>query len=194
VREAGQLGQRVPVEHRVWGVFDRRYVPALLVVIAVALLWAVVMPAVDEAISQDEIAAGTVTTLTHDVSFSPAPGWVYDGVPVGSQTGVTVFSSGVRFTIQSGRFKGSAEQLLAQVSSHEDDYKVTGDVRSLQTGQNVPGAATQIYGHDFSGALFAFTQDGVGVTAVADGPANLLGRQTRDVAGMIASIRFGGAG
>jgi hypothetical protein len=53
-----------------------------------------------------------------------------------------VFSSGVRFTIQSGRFADSAKQLLAQVSPHEDDYKVTGDVRSLQTGEGVLGAAT----------------------------------------------------
>ena len=43
----------------------------------------------------------------------------------------------------------------------------------------------------FSGALFAFAHAGVGVTAIAEGPVGALTRHTRDVAEMVAGIRFG---
>jgi hypothetical protein len=185
------LEQRVPVEHRVWGVFDRRYLPALMAVIAVALLWAVVLPAIDESISKDEIPAGTTVTLSQGVTFSPAQGWVYDGPPFPDAQSVKLFEDGVSFTVQSGRFEGSSEQLLAQVTSHEDAWTTRGDARALQSGQGVPGSATEIHGGDFSGALFAFAHEGVGVTAIAEGPVGALTRHTRDVAEMIASIRFG---
>jgi hypothetical protein len=189
--KAWELERRVPVEHRGWGVFDRRYLPALIVVVAVALLWSVVLPAIDESISKDEIPAGTTATLSQGVTFSPAQGWVYDGPPFPDAQSVKLFDDGVSFTVQSGRFDGTSEQLLTQVSSHEEDWAVRGDVRTLQSAQGFPGAATEIHGGDFSGALFAFAHDGTGVTAIADGPAEALRRRTRDVAAMIASIRFG---
>ncbi len=188
---AWDLERRVPVEHRLWGVFDRRHLPALGIVVAVALLWAVVMPAIDESISQDEIPAGTTVSLSRGVTFEPAAGWVYAGPPFPDAQSVKLFDDGVSFTVQSGRFEGTSQQLMTQVSSHEDDWTVRGDVRRLQTAQGIPGTATAIYGADFSGALFAFAHEGTGVTAVAEGAAPNLKRRTRDVAEMIAGIRFG---
>ncbi|MDA0161878.1 hypothetical protein OM076_16510 [Solirubrobacter ginsenosidimutans] len=187
---AWDLQQRVPVEHRVWGVFDRRYLPALLAVVGVALLWAVVMPAIDESISKDEIPAGTTVSLSRGVTFSPAQGWVYDEPPFPDAQSVKLFADGVSFTVQSGRFDGSSEQLLAQVTSHDDDWTTRGDARAFQSGQGFPGSATEIHGGDFSGALFAIAHEGTGVTAIAEGPVGAVTRHTRDVAEMIAGIRF----
>lgn len=187
---AWELQERVPVEHRVWGVFDRRYLPALLAVIGVALLWAVIMPAIDEAISKDEIPAGTTITLSQGVTFSPTQGWVYAGPPFPGAQSVKLFEDGVSFTVQSGRFAGSSEQLLTQVSTHENDWTTRGDARELQSGQGFPGVATEIHGGSFSGAIFAIAHDGTGVTAIAEGPVGALTRHTRDVAEMVASIRF----
>jgi hypothetical protein len=153
------------------------------------------MPAIDEAISQDEIPAGTTASLSQGVTFSPARGWVYAGSPFPAAQSVKLFDDGVSFTVQSGRFDGTPRQLLAQVRGHEDDWTVRGDARTLRSGQGVPGVATEIFGADFSGALFALAREGTGVTAIAEGPVSALARRTRDVGQMIASIRFGnGAG
>ena len=185
-----ELEQRVPVEHRVWGVFDRRDLPALIAVVGVALLWAVVLPAINEAISKDEIPAGTTAAISQGVTFSPTQGWVYDEPPFPDSQSVKLFDDGVSFTVHSGRFDGTPRQLLTQVSSHENDWTVRGEVRILQTGQGIVGAATEIHGGDFSGVLFAFTHQGTGVAAIADGPVGAVTRHARDVDAMIASIRF----
>src|SRR5262245_9135453 len=65
----------VPVEHR-WLGLDRRTLAPGLGVLLLALLWAVVLPAVNEAVPDDrEVGAGTVLVASHGVTVVPPVGW-----------------------------------------------------------------------------------------------------------------------
>jgi hypothetical protein len=187
--EAWQLDERTPVEHRLFGV-DRRYLLPALLVLAVGLLWAVVMPAADESISKDEIEPGAVSQLHGGVSFAPAAGWVQGTPQLGVANEVDIFSGGMSFSIRSGDFEGTSEELLEQVVAHDGELKIEGELRAVQTTQGISGVAREIFGSDYVGGLFAFTNEGVGVAVVTDGPPTVVDQYTEDVARMIASITF----
>jgi hypothetical protein len=85
-------GRRVPVEHRFFGL-DQRTIPFAAAAAAVWLLWAIVLPQIDERIAWDDpIRAGQRIQVTDDVTFAPAEGW---GLLSGLRT-TDVTSSGVR--------------------------------------------------------------------------------------------------
>ena len=187
--EDWRLEQRVPVEHRLLGL-DRRYLLPLLGVAAVWLLWAVVLPAVDESISRSEVGTGDVVHLARGVSYTPAEGWVYAGTPAPGAPTSEVYSEGVSFVVHSGAFAGSSEELLATVDDEDEQLQVTGATRSVPLSGGVVGVAQEIHDGDALGALFAFAHDGTGVTVEIDGPANIVPLQTEDLGRMIAGIRF----
>jgi len=188
---AWELEQRTPPEHRFLGL-DRRYIAPLLLVIFVWLLWAVVMPAVDEAISEDEIPAGTTVELANDVTFSPAAGWVYAAAPTPGVQTVELYKSGWTFTILSGKFDGTSRELLERVRDiHDDEVSFEGPVRAVPLEGGVVGAAQETHGANTEGAYFAFAHEGVGVTVVIDGPTSAVDEPTEDMASMVFSIRFG---
>jgi hypothetical protein len=189
--KAWELDQRTPPEHRFLGL-DRRYIAPLLLVVVVWLLWAVIAPAANEAISRDEIPAGTTAELPNDVTFSPAAGWVYAAPPFPGVQSLELFNGGTTFTIRSGEFDGTSTELLKRVRDADDDtVTFEGPVRFVPLAGGVRGAAQSTHGADSEGAYFAFAHDGVGVTVVIDGPTGAVDVPTEDIAAMIASIRFG---
>jgi hypothetical protein len=67
--------RRVPVEHRFLGL-DRRTFPLAGAALAVWLLWAVIVPAIDDAVPwRDTVRPGDVLQLTDGVTMVPVPGW-----------------------------------------------------------------------------------------------------------------------
>jgi hypothetical protein len=191
--KAWELEQRTPPEHRLLGL-DRRYLLPLLLVVLVWLLWAVVIPTVNEAIDADEIPAGTTVELPNDVTFSPAAGWVYAAPPFPGVQSIELFKDGTTFTIQSGTFDGTSAELLKAVrDADSDSVSFEGPVRIVPLPGGVRGAAQSTHGADSEGGYLAFAHEGVGVEVVIDGPAGAVDPPTEDVAAMIASIRFGTA-
>lgn len=187
--DAWDLEQRTPIEHR-WLGLDRRYIAPLLLVIGVWLLWSVVMPAIDESITRDEIPAGTTAKLAGGVTFMPAEGWVYAGPPTPGTPTLELYEEGVKFTIHSGSFSGTSRELLAIETKRHDDFRFEGAVRAFPLSGGVVGAAREIRGPASLGGLFAFSHGGQGVTVFTDGPPNLVRQQTTAIATMIASIQF----
>jgi hypothetical protein len=155
------------------------------------LVFAVVMPAIDESIEQDVIPAGTVIKLQHGVSFTTAEGWV-SGPVFPNQPGVELSKGGAGFKVQSGLWNRSAEALLKQVSD-DQGYRLDGPVRKVPTKPGVDGLARALYGAEQGnqGCVFAFTHADVGVTVVVKGSVALVDPPVQDVAEMIASIDFG---
>src|SRR3954454_21754072 len=144
-----------PVEHRLLGMDRRKFLP-VLEVLALVIFWGGVIPAINEAIAGDEIEAGTVFDLTLGVSFAPAAGWLVDGVPAPSSPKLSVYDDGVKFTISSGAFVGTPDELLDTIRDLRDDFEVEGDQESLSTASGIPGSAVEIVGTNFNGGLFAF--------------------------------------
>ena len=74
---------RVPVEHRVLGL-DRRTFPFAITALVVYLLWAYLVPAIDDAVPwTDETRPGDVLQVTPDLTLVPSVGW---GVQSGLRT------------------------------------------------------------------------------------------------------------
>ena len=198
-----ELGGPPRVEDRLLGLNKHLILPTLAI-LAVAIFWSSVVPAIDEAITADEFEAGTVLELARGVEFSPAKGWLPDGVPVPNNPGFTVFRDGVTFTVSAGGFEGTPQELLDEVIAGYSDYDVTGDVYTLTLSSGIPGVAQEIFGVDFSGAVFAFVDDtpegegidsrDTGIKVVVEGPPEIIEDYTEDIGNMIASIRvvYGG--
>ena len=192
-----QMTTRPPVDRRLLGL-DRRYLIPSVVVVLVALLWTVVLPAVDGAIRSPALAAGSTVTLAHGVSYAVTSDWVVRGELLGSAPPeVTVYRDGVAFTVASGAFTGTATALLDTETGRQHDVQVTGDRRTVPQAQGFDGVATPLDGTDSSGALFAFVQPGstsgaagTGVVVTVKGRPDTLPQLTDDIARMVASVRF----
>jgi hypothetical protein len=196
--QAWQLGGPPPVEHRFLGL-DRRYILPALAVLFLVLFWSAIVPAIDEAMSADEIPEGTVYTLAREVSFTPTPGWSLDGVALPATPAITMFKAGMTFDIRSGAFNGTPQDLLDVIRDTHNEFSVEGGVYPLQLSDGASGVAVQIFGTDFSGYLFAIVgpssgdSRATGVQVVVQGPPNILPQHDDEIAQMVASIHFGGA-
>lgn len=70
--------ERPPVEHRLLGL-DRRKILPSLGILAIVIFWSSVIPAIDEAMTSDEIEAGTVFELASEDARSAVLGvYVHD--------------------------------------------------------------------------------------------------------------------
>ena len=118
-------GRRVPVEHRFFGL-DKRTIPFAAAAAAVWLLWAIVLPQIDERVAWDDpIRAGERIQVTDDVTFAPAEGWgLLSGLRTTDVTSsgqrsvpqVALTNDGVSFFVQRGDWDGTPRALLDQVT------------------------------------------------------------------------------
>jgi hypothetical protein len=201
---AGPRPGHVPVEHR-WFGFDRRTLGPAVAVLLLALLWAVVLPAIDEAVPQDrEVEPGTVLDVGQDVTVVPPVGWgiesgltVEDAVPAPPL--VEVVSGATRVTVSTVTWDGTLAELLERVNEiHEDssdpDWHVAGGQTSVTTDQGVTGISEPFQAGSRVGLVAAFLLGDVGVQFIASSSSTELGQHQREIQAMVASIRFGGAG
>ena len=120
-------GRRVPVEHRFFGL-DRRTIPFAAAAAAVWLLWAIVLPQIDERVAWDDpIRAGERIQVTDDVTFAPAEGWgllsglrTTDVTSSGQRSApqVALTNNGISFFVQRGAWDGTPRALLRP--GHQD--------------------------------------------------------------------------
>ncbi|MFC0528783.1 hypothetical protein [Phytohabitans kaempferiae] len=199
--DAGAPHTWVPVERR-WFGFDRTTIAPALVVLALAVVLALVIPTVDHAISAGErVRPGDVVVLQGDIEFIPATGWeLTDGILRGEEprSGAPSTAAVVRgpmsLSVRTGSFTGTPLALLDQIKQTTDELHgkrglhVTGGVAAIQTRGGDQGVIARYRGSSAAGVLAAFVIGGTGVEVVATGPPGTPAAPTQDVASMITSV------
>jgi hypothetical protein len=194
----------VPVERRFLGLDKRTILPALGI-LALVVIFAGVLPAINEGVSYNrEAKAGDVIDLGAGVTFVPADGWGItkgslstDKTRSGSKSAIALLVNGaVTFTVQQAPFEGTPNQLLTVINrttaSLRDNqgFHVSGNRRTITTNQGEQGVAEAYTGTDTGGILAAFVFGGTGVKVTAVGPPGAVENQVDDVAAMIGSINY----
>ncbi|MFD1811480.1 hypothetical protein [Rhodococcus gannanensis] len=191
----------VPVDRR-WLGLDRATVVPALVVLAVAFVMAVVLPALNTQTAYDDrVAEGDVLELGGGIEFDPAVGWgITSGVRAADRPAsgsfppqAVVEGGGVSLTIRTGEFDGDAYELLDQIRSTskalDSDLVIEGNAVETTTASGERGVITRISSSQVDGTMAAFVIDGHGVQVTAVGPAGTERGQADAVARMISSIR-----
>jgi hypothetical protein len=195
---------RVPVEHRFFGL-DRRTIPYAATALAVWLLWAGVLPWINDRVSYtDTTAAGDVLEVTEEgVRFTPAPGWgIYEGLRTTEETrsGLTtadtvLTNDGIVFAVQPGPWSGTPAELLRQITdvptlgtAGDTNVRLTGDPTTLTTTDGDTGVGQTFTTARSSGnaAAYVFGEEGVLIEVL--GPPEQLSQQSQQIADMIASF------
>ena len=193
----------MPVEHR-WAGLDRRTIGPAAGVLVLALLFAVVLPAVDGAVSQErEVTAGTVLGVGQDVTFVPAVGWNIDsGLPAKAAHGLPsalvakVTTGGTSIEVRTVTWDDDLDALLGRVNElHEDEsdpgWHVSGPRHSVTTTDGVTGIGEEFVAPSGPGRIVAFLQDDVGVEVVVTSTHAELGQHRSAIDDMVASTSFG---
>lgn len=189
----------VPVERRWWGL-DRRTLPAAVVVGALILLWAVVMPAVNRITPADypRIRAGDRLDLGGGVTVTPPVGWrLVDGFVVGSTRtpasgDAEVAQSGVVASVHAAAFTGDADTLLGQAeridSSALPGFTLTGGRTPVTAQDGITGVVEDYSSGPGEGLVAAYAFDGVGVTVVVDAASGQLAVHGSEIDAMLRSV------
>lgn len=194
----------VPVDRRFLGLDRRTILPGILALLLV-MVFGGVLPVINNAVSFDQEAkAGDVITLGGGISFAPAVGW---GIEKGTLTNdkprsglvspiATVVDGGVNFTVRTGPFRGTANQLLTIITRTTERAKAnagfhaTSRRATVTTSQGEDGVVEGFTSADSEGALFAFVFGGTGVQITAIGPPGTVRQNLRDVSAMVASLSY----
>jgi hypothetical protein len=193
----------VPVEHRFLGL-DRRSLLPGLVVIGLLVLWTVVIPAVDDALSYDQqTRAGDVFLLGPGLTMNAQPGW---GVESGVLTSddrltrqgapVALTNGGVSLVVVPGPFSGSASALLSSIERvdralrGDEAFHVSSDVATFHTNQGTRGVAQGYTTISGTGVVTALVYGDTGLKITFTGSSAAMAAQGEAVGAMIDSIRF----
>jgi hypothetical protein len=196
----------VPVEDRVLGI-ERRTIAPSLAVLALVVLLAVVVPAVDQSVDYDDpIVAGDVIDLVGGkLVFVPTPGWNrVDGSLVGEGTAESVGSAStvviedVSVSITTGRFDGTPDELLDQINEMNDALQdprglgSAGPRQEVTSASGLTGVAETFTGLDERGIAAAFVVDvdgtSVGVEVVVRGSVETMDDHLEDITTMLDSM------
>jgi hypothetical protein len=193
--------ERVPVEHRMFGM-DRRSFPYALFVVAVFLVATVLVPRVNDAIAWDDpVRAGEQLALTDTIAFTPATGWdVESGYRLGADGSVVksgpavVVGDGVTFSVFPDTFDGTPAELLAQIqkvtsSTGDPTFRVEGEPATITLPSGDVGVIQTYSSVNGDGLIAAFVVDGVGLRVTAYGPPAQLRAAADHIGEMLASIR-----
>jgi hypothetical protein len=202
---------------RVAGI-DRRTIGPALLVLALAVLMGVVLPAIDSATSyRDQVDRGDVAALADGLTLVPATGWQlttgalvgHTRSPVGTTATTEVADGSVELQVQAAPFDGTPSALLARVTKINSDLaRLQGSAAAMsrryavRTRQGDSGVAEDFVGVHKQGTIVAFVfrsrgpssssqgePSGEGVTVVAAGPKASISRRRDDIVAMIRSIR-----
>ncbi|BCB73820.1 hypothetical protein GCM10022251_13550 [Phytohabitans flavus] len=191
----------VPVERR-WFGFDRTTIKPALLVLGLAVVLALVVPAVDSAVpTGTRVTAGDVVVLAGRIQFTPATGWqLTDGnlrgeePRAGDSPTATVVNGPVTFAVKTGPFTGTPLALLEQIKKTTDalhgkhGLHVTGNPSPIQTNGGDQGVIARYRGTSSDGALAAFVIQGTGVEAVVTGPPGATQGPAQQINSMFTSI------
>jgi hypothetical protein len=202
----------VPVDQR-WLGLDRRTLRPALFVLAVVILLAGVLPAIDSAVSwTDETKAGDVINMGSGLTFVPPAGWDLTqgfrttdkpGVPPNLNAGAaSLANKGVQIVVQSGKFSGTTDDLMDQLNrnlrkSDGSGFKVSGNPASITTADGRTGITEQYSNSVHDGQLVAFIIPGkdltdesgqFGLTFKITAPNGGLSSVRGDIEAMLASV------
>jgi hypothetical protein len=196
---------------------DRATVGPALLVLALALLMSVVLPAIDEATSyRDQVDEGDVVALADGLTLVPASGWDlatgalvgHTRSPVGTTGTTEVVDGGVELQVQTAPFDGTPSALLTRVNEIDADLaRLQGSAVAMtrryavRTRRGAVGVAEDFVGVHKQGTIVAFVfparaqstgsegePAGEGVVAVAAGPKGSISRRRDEIVAMIRSI------
>lgn len=190
----------VPVDRR-WLGIDRRTIAPALVVFVLAMLMAVVVPAIDGLTSyDDEVLAGDVIQLDEGITFVPPVGWgITGGVRASDRPrsgslpeAATVVDGDVAVRVRAVAFGGDADALFEQMrgaTRSRNAFEVIGEPEAFVTGSGDRGVGARVVGDHSDGVVAAVVIDGIGVEVVATGSADLLDNKEAEISGVVTSIR-----
>ena len=200
---SGLSRHRVPAEHRVLGL-DRRTFAYAVPALVVYLLWAWLVPWIDNQVPWDDpIRAGDVLQVTDDVTMTPSAGWGLvsglrtsdkprDGTVATDQTVLT--EDGIYFEVTQGPFTGSTRRLLRQInriSTTTGDpagFSVTGSPRPLTTDSGLRGLVEGFESQRNVGVSAAFVVDDTGIEVQVIGTPEAMKQKRRDIEAMLLSF------
>jgi len=200
------------------GLIDARTVGPSLLVLALWVVMALVVPAIDSATSyRDQVGRGDVVALADGLTLVPATGWElasgalvgHTRSPVGTTATTEVADGSVELQVQTAPFDGTPSALLTRVNKINSDLaRLQGSAAAMsrryavRTRQGAVGVAEDFVGVHKQGTIVAFVfpshgpstgsqgePDGEGVTVVAAGPKASISLRRDDIVAMIRSIR-----
>jgi hypothetical protein len=143
-----------PPERRYRDLFGARSVIGALVIVGVLTIFAVGIPALDEAVKEsDTFAVGSAHEVSDTTSFTPAPGWEID--PAGTTPGQVVTAHKNGWTIKViGAFEVPPGQTLEEFvkifqegdKSNKDEFTQVSDIESFVTASGQTGATWTAHG------------------------------------------------
>ncbi|MGW4367145.1 hypothetical protein ACWEKT_16010 [Nocardia takedensis] len=190
----------VPADRRRLGM-DRRTLAPALIVLALAFLQGVLLPRLDQAISDTDVtAAGDVIAVQGGIEFTAAADWSLvsgerrDDEPSGAgyPPGAVLARGGVQFIVRTGEFDGDPAALLDRIERTDTalraPFTATGDPLAITARTGEPGLLTRYSATGSDGVLAAYVIDGTGVEVVAVGPVETGQDLLTEVGWMIASV------
>lgn len=194
----------VPVEHRFLGL-DRRTIAPALAVLALAFIFATVIPAINAAIKPDNpVRPGDVLNLGNGLTLVPAQDWnIVKGLRVGDATNapatgsappVELANGSVSLRVLVGPFAGTPNALLDQINRLNteldgiDQFATTGDRVSVTTAQGATGVVETFTGSNVDGKIAAFVYDGTGVEILVVGLPEDMALHQDDIQTMVDSL------
>ncbi|WP_328598954.1 hypothetical protein [Rhodococcus sp. (in: high G+C Gram-positive bacteria)] len=169
-------GRRPPADHRFLG-FDTRVFPHALAILAVWMLWTVIVPAIDSAVSsEDPTGAGDRMAVTETVSFAVPAGWNVDSGFRTDQHGasdslprVTLTDGTVTVSVDADTFSGTADELLSQTdavslaTNGSSVLAVSGARQPISTAGGLSGVQVSFDTPRSAGSVTTFVVDGKGI-------------------------------
>ncbi|EME19382.1 hypothetical protein [Rhodococcus triatomae] len=190
----------VPANRRWFGLDKATILPAA-VVAALAIVMAVILPAINDSIGYDDkVVDGDVMELAGGVTFVPAVGWgitsgVRDSVgrPATGYPATAVVEDGdVGLSVRTGPFTGDADALLDQIKDTNDalgsDFEITGDPAAIRTADGTEGVIARFSNPQIDGVIAAFVVDGTGIQVIGTAPLDYDESDVEELASMITSI------
>ena len=200
----------VPVDRRWLGLDKRSFGPALFV-LAVVIVLAGVIPAVNNAISwTNQTKAGDVIDMGGGITFAAPEGWTLtDGYrttdhganSVSPRTSTAVLANGgVRIEVKGGAWPGTAGALLSQLNNNltrneGSSLKVEGAPVSITTDAGDTGVTETYQSGGRAGRLAAFTfpaggplSGPIGLAFTIAGPGTTLAQYEPEIDTMLRSV------
>ncbi|MPY95061.1 MAG: hypothetical protein GEV08_18980 [Acidimicrobiia bacterium] len=170
-----------------------------------ALLWMVVLPAVDEAVPVDqEVAAGTVMNADHGVTIVPPVGWnideglvVADGRPSSDVPPIGLSSGSTTASISTLSWDESLDALLARANeiheqADEPNWHIAHPAASVTTDSGATGIVEFWESPKRTGRIVVFVDDGVGAQIIVSTTRSEQIDDGDDIDAMVASVKFDG--
>ncbi len=176
--------------------------PHALAILAVWLLWVVIVPAIDSAVSsEDPTVVGDRLAVTDSISFAPVPGWNVDSGFRVEQHGasdsvprVALTRGNVTFSVDADTFDGTAGELLSQVdavgsaTNGNSVLALSSAPRPVTTEGGLSGVQIRFDTPSAAGSVTTFVVDGTGLRVQVVGPPDQIADRSQEIDAMLAGI------